>query len=119
MREILESYVAKGAIPGAVGLVARGDQVEVHAVGSLDFEGSAPMARDSIFRVASITKPIIAAATLLLVGDGRIALDDPVARWLPELAEPVVVRTPASPLDDVEPAARPVTVEHLLTSRAG
>jgi CubicO group peptidase (beta-lactamase class C family) len=56
---------------------------------------------------------------MMLVEDGRIALDDPVAGWLPELADPKVVRTPASPVDDVVPAARPITVFDLLTSRAG
>ena len=79
----------------------------------------APMARDSIFRIASITKPITAAAVMMLVEDGRIALDDPVGQWLPELASPMVVRTPAGPVDDVVPAARPITVADLLTFRAG
>ena len=108
-----------GAVPGAVALLAHGDDVEVVAAGSHDLEGTAPMARDSIFRIASITKPITAAAVMMLVDDGRIALDDPVERWLPELASPVVVRTPAGPVDDVVPAARAITVLDLLTSRAG
>jgi CubicO group peptidase (beta-lactamase class C family) len=119
MRDMLAKHVESGAVPGAVGLVARGSQIEVAAVGSVDVEGTAPMARDSIFRIASITKPIVAAAVLMLVEDGRIALDDPIARWLPELANPMVVRTPDSPVDDVVPAARPITVEDLLSSRAG
>jgi len=66
------------------------------------------MARDSIFRIASITKPITAASLMMLVEDGRVALGDPVAQWLPELARPSVVRTPASEVDDVVPAARPI-----------
>ena len=78
LRTVLETHVGKGAIPGAVALVARGDRVEVEAVGSVDVDGTAPMARDSIFRIASITKPITAAAVMMLVEDGRIALDDPV-----------------------------------------
>jgi len=119
LHHILEPYVSNGSVTGAVGLVARGDQVEVRAVGSVDLEGTAPMARDSIFRIASITKPIVAAAVMVLVDDGRIALDDPVDRWLPELASPSVVRTPASPVDDVIPVVRPITVEDLLTFRAG
>ncbi|MEV0118196.1 serine hydrolase domain-containing protein [Streptomyces sp. NPDC050844] len=119
LRETLEAHVDKGSVPGAVGLVARGDRIEVAAVGSVDVEGSAPMARDSIFRIASITKPVVAAAVMMLIEDGRIALDDPVARWLPELASPSVVRTPASPVDDVVPAVRPITVFHLLSSRTG
>jgi CubicO group peptidase (beta-lactamase class C family) len=77
------------------------------------------MARDAIFRIASITKPITAAAVMMLVEDGRIALDDPVDQWLPELARPTVVRTPTSAVDDVVPAARSITVFDLLSSRAG
>ncbi|MDQ7802302.1 serine hydrolase domain-containing protein [Amycolatopsis sp. A133] len=108
-----------GGLPGAVALVARGDQVEAAAAGSADVEGTLPMARDSLFRIASLTKPIVAAAVLLLADDGELALDDPVARWLPELASPVVVRTPAGPVDDVVPAVRPITVADLLTFRCG
>ncbi|MER5466063.1 serine hydrolase domain-containing protein [Streptomyces sp. NPDC002668] len=119
LRDTLEKHVSTGSVPGAVGLVARGDRVEVEAVGAVDVEGTAPMARDSIFRIASITKPVVAAAVTMLVEDGRIALDDPVGQWLPELASPSVVRTPAAPVDDVVPAVRPITVFHLLSSRAG
>ncbi|WP_405687158.1 serine hydrolase domain-containing protein [Streptomyces sp. NBC_00057] len=119
LHDLLEKHVGGGAAPGAVGLVARGDRVEVTAVGSADADGTAPMARDSIFRIASLTKPVIAAAVMMLVEDGRIALDDPVGQWLPELAAPNVVRTPASPVDDVVLAARAITVADLLTFRAG
>jgi CubicO group peptidase (beta-lactamase class C family) len=119
LRDVLQSYVSGGSVPGAVALAAVGDQIEVQAVGFADVEGTRPMARDSIFRIASITKPVTAAAVMMLVGDGQIGLDDPVRRWLPELASPVVVRTPASPVEDVVPAVRPVTVADLLTFRAG
>ncbi|WP_132114389.1 serine hydrolase domain-containing protein [Actinocrispum wychmicini] len=119
LQGLLESAVSDGFVPGAVALVARGDEVEVAAVGSVDVEGTAPMARDTIFRIASITKPIVAAAVMVLVDDGVISLDDPVAKWLPELASPKVVRTPAGPVADVVPANRPITVFDLLTSRAG
>lgn len=119
LHDVLDRHVAQGTLPGAVGLVARGDRVEVAAVGSVDVEGTAPMARDSIFRIASITKPIVAAAVMMLVDDGRIAPDDPVGAWLPELAAPSVVRTPASPVTDTVPAARPITVADLLSSRTG
>ena len=117
LNDVLGAHVGQGAATGAVALVARGDRIEVSVAGSAD--GSTPMARDSIFRIASITKPIVAAAAMMLVEDGRIALDDPVGRWLPELAEPTVVRTPSSPVDDVVPAARPITLLDLLTFRAG
>lgn len=119
LRGLLETHVGDGSLPGAVALVAHGEDVEVAAVGSVDTAGTAPMARDSLFRVASVTKPVTAAATMALVEDGLLALDMPVARWLPELAAPMVVRTPSAPLDDVVPAARPITVADLLTFRAG
>ena len=119
LHDILQACVSNGSVPGAVGLMARGDRVEVQAAGSADADGTSPMARDSIFRIASITKPITAAAVMMLVEDGRIALEDPVGRWLPELASPAVVRTPAGPVDDVVPAVRPITVADLLTFRAG
>ncbi|WP_328831561.1 beta-lactamase family protein [Streptomyces sp. NBC_00252] len=119
LHDTLRRRVDDGTVPGAVGLVARGDDVEVVAVGSVDVEGTAPMARDSIFRIASVSKPVTAAAVLALVDDGRLALDAPVEEWLPELAKPMVVRTPSSPVDDVVPAERPVTVEDLLSFRAG
>jgi CubicO group peptidase (beta-lactamase class C family) len=117
--DVLRPYVEDGTLPGAVGLVARGDDVEFAAVGSADAEGRTPMARDSIFRIASITKPITAAAVMVLVEDGRLDLADPVPRWLPELSAPGVVRTPSSPVEDVVPAGRPITVEDLLSSRTG
>ncbi|MFF3783549.1 serine hydrolase domain-containing protein [Streptomyces sp. NPDC001933] len=119
LNDVLKKHVGDGAAPGAVGLVARGDRVEVVAVGSADAEGTVPMRRDSIFRIASMTKPITAAAVMMLVEEGRIALNEPVRQWLPELAAPMVVRTSASPADDVVPADRVITVEDLLTFRAG
>ncbi len=114
----LQTYIDHGVLPGAVALVIRAGRTEVTVVGSAAV-GGAPMARNSIFRLASITKPITAAAVMMLVDDGRITLDAPVGRWLPEIADPKVVRTPASPVDDVVPASRPITVFDLLTSRAG
>lgn len=111
LEDLLETAVAKGVAPGAAALVARGDDVEIASAGEVEPE--------SIVRIASITKPITAAAVMLLVDEGLLALGDPVVRWLPELASPQVVRTPESPIDDVVPAARAITVEDLLTSRAG
>ncbi|MET9420041.1 serine hydrolase domain-containing protein [Streptomyces sp. NPDC006540] len=119
LHNVLSEHVDTESLPGAVAMVARGDRVDVQAVGHVDAERTAPMARDTIFRVASITKPVVAAAVMMLVEDGRIALDDPVGTWLPELAAPMVVRSPDSPVDDVVPAERPITVFDLLTSRAG
>lgn len=111
LQDLLERSVGSGAVPGAAALVAHGDEVEVGSAGEIG--------PDSIVRIASITKPITAAALMLLRDDGLVALDDPIARWLPELASPQVVRTPDSSIDDVVPAARPITVEDVLTFRAG
>jgi CubicO group peptidase (beta-lactamase class C family) len=111
LQDLLETAVADGTVPGAAALVARGDEAEIAGAGEI--------APDSIVRIASMTKPITAAAVMLLVDDGLVALDDPIANRLPELAAPRVVRTPESPLDDTVPAARPITVEDVLTSRAG
>ncbi|MFD3559669.1 serine hydrolase domain-containing protein [Streptomyces sp. NPDC058686] len=119
LQDILSPHVRDGSLPGAVALVARGDRVEVETAGSTALGGGVPMARDSIFRIASITKPIVAAAVMMLADEGRIALTDPVDQWLPEIAKPVVVRAPDAPVDDVVPAARPITVADLLTFRAG
>jgi CubicO group peptidase (beta-lactamase class C family) len=119
LRELLKAYVDDGTAPGAVALVSSDGRLEVEAVGSADADETTPMARDSIFRVASITKPITAAAAMLLVDEGRIALEDPIDEWLPELAAPSVVRSPDAPIDDVVPAERSITVLDLLTSRAG
>ncbi len=119
LHELLDSHIAAGSMPGAVALVARGERVEVVSAGTAGLAGSAPMRRDSLFRIASITKPIVAAAAMTLVEDGLIAPADPVAAWLPELASPLVVRTPESPVDDVVSAVRPITLLDLLTFRAG
>src|SRR5437879_13348973 len=111
LQDLLETTLGEGTVPGVAALVARGDEIEIGSVGEVD--------PDSIVRIASITKPITAAAVMLLVDEGVVALDDPIARWLPELSSPSVVRTPQSPIDDVLPAARAITVEDVLTFRAG
>jgi CubicO group peptidase (beta-lactamase class C family) len=111
LNDLLAAAVADGTVRGAAALVARGDDVDIAAAGDVR--------PDSIFRIASVTKPITAAAVMLLVEQGLVRLDDPIGHWLPELASPTVVRTPASPLDDVVPVVRAITVEDVLTFRAG
>lgn len=115
----LDGYLASGAVPGLVALVARGDEVHVHAGGVQDLETGAPMRRDTIFAVASIGKPLTAAAAMILVEDGVLELDGPVDPWLPELADRRVIRSLASALDDTVPAERPITLRDLLTMRMG
>jgi CubicO group peptidase (beta-lactamase class C family) len=111
LHDLLETSVERGAAPGAAALVARGEDVEIASAGEVDPE--------SIVRIASLTKPITAAAVMQLVDEGLVALDDPIARWLPELASPRVVRTPQSAIDDVVPVARAISVEDVLSFRAG
>jgi len=118
LEETLRPFVDSGQVPGLVALVARGEDVEVVTLGTRDATG-APMSRDSLFRGASISKPVTAALTMSLVEDGSIELDAPVADLLPELADPPVLRTLESPLDDTVACARPITARHLLTGTAG
>ncbi len=91
----LARHVERGDLPGLVALVARGDDVHVAAIGHKAFEEAEPIGREAIFRIASITKPIAGAAAMLLIQDGAMALEDPVDRWLPELAAPTP--NPVSP----------------------
>jgi CubicO group peptidase (beta-lactamase class C family) len=103
-----------------VAAVRIGGQSAVHAGGTMSVgAGSPPMAGDTLFRVASLTKQVGGALTLSLVQDGVLALDDPIARWLPEAADVRVLASPGAPLDRTIPARRPVTVRHLLTLTAG
>ena len=83
------------------------------------FDSGEPMRRDTIFRIASVTKPIMAAAAMILVEECVLRLDDPVDELLPELADRQVLRTLDSPLDDTVPANRPITLRDLLTFRLG
>jgi CubicO group peptidase (beta-lactamase class C family) len=111
-------HVGDARVPGLVTLVAHGDSVHVEALGRLAI-GGGPVARDSIFRIASTTKPITAAATLAVMEEGSLVLDDPVDELLPELADRRVMRRIDGPLEDTVPAARPITVRDLLTFTFG
>jgi len=113
-----ERHVGDDRVPGLVALVARGGQVHVEALGRLSV-GGPPVARDSLFRIASTTKPITAAVTLAVAAEGLIGLDEPVDRLLPELAGRRVLRRMDGPLDDTVPAARAITARDLLTFTFG
>ncbi|HEX6524030.1 MAG TPA: serine hydrolase domain-containing protein [Streptosporangiaceae bacterium] len=113
-----ERHVGDERVPGLVALVARGGHVHVEALGRLAV-GGRPVARDSIFRIASTTKPITAAATLAVAAEGLIGLDEPVDRLLPELAGRRVLRRMDGPLDDTVPAPRVITIRDLLTFTFG
>jgi CubicO group peptidase (beta-lactamase class C family) len=119
LHEAMAARVAKGELPGMVTLVAQADDVHVDTIGAMAFGGDQPMRRDTIFRIASMTKPILATATMMLVEEGKLALDEPVERLLPELANRRVLKRIDGPLDDTVAANRPITVEDLLTFRMG
>jgi len=116
----LELVVRRGALAGLATLVSRNGQI-VHttAVGCRDIKENIPVERDTLFRIASMTKPITTTAALMLLEEGRFALDDPIARWAPEFSEMRVLRSLASPLHETDAAARQITFEDLLTHRSG
>lgn len=114
----LTRHVDAGRLPGAVFGLSQGTSTSVHAVGA-SIVGGAAMTPDTVFRITSMTRPITAVATLILVDQGRLALEEPVDRLLPELANRRVLRRLDGPLDDTVPAERPVTVRDLLTFRGG
>src|SRR5579863_8196932 len=118
VHEVTTGHVESGDMPGLVTLVSHRGEVHVDAIGRLAFDGS-PMTRDTIFRVTSMTKPITAAAAMILVEDGKIALDDAIDRWLPELANRKVLLTIDALIHQTVPARRPITLRDLLTFRCG
>lgn len=116
----MDGHVASGYVPGAVWAVEHHGELHVGTAGTFELGGKGPpMARDTIFRIASITKPVTAAVAMMLVEEGKLTLDGPVGGLLPELAHPRVLRTLESPLDDTVPAAQPVTLRQLLTMTFG
>jgi CubicO group peptidase (beta-lactamase class C family) len=119
MHETMSRHVESGYVPGLVTLVARRGEVHVDAIGQQDLAGTMPMRRDTIFRIASLTKPITAAAAMMLVEECKLRLDEPVDRWLPELADRKVLRSIESELTDTVPAHRAITLRDLLTFRLG
>jgi CubicO group peptidase (beta-lactamase class C family) len=118
--QVLDAQLASGRFPGYVAAVRLGEDVEVRAGGRTSLPAdAAPMAEDTLFRIASVTKPVGGALTLRLVQEGVLGLDDPIGRWLPEAAAPRVLVAPDAPLDRTEEARRPITVRHLLTGTCG
>ena len=118
----LERLVEAGDVPGAVVVLARHGHVHVESAGHLAVDGpgaTAPMSRDTICRLGSMSKPIVSACVMTLVEDGTLRLDDPVDEWLPELADMRVLTHPHAALDDTVPADRPITLRHLLTYTFG
>jgi CubicO group peptidase (beta-lactamase class C family) len=119
MHEVMAGYVERGEVPGLVTLIFRRGEMHVEAIGKTSIGGRDPVRRDTIFRIASMTKPVAAAAAMILVEECKLRLDEPVDRLLPELAGRNVLKRLDGPLDDTVPAKRPITVRDLLTFRMG
>ena len=116
----LQTVIDAGDLAGAVTLVWRkGEVAQVTTVGSRDLASKAPMQRDTLFRIASMTKPVTSVAALMLMVEGKLALSDPITRWLPEFSDMRVLKAADGPIDDTYPAPRDITVEDLFTHRAG
>lgn len=114
MHEVLARHVEHGGVPGLVAVVHRRGETHVEALGAMtlgpDGRPAGERVRaDTIFRIASMTKPVTAVAALILVEEGRLRLDDPVDDLLPELADRRVLRRLDGPVDDTVPADRPIT----------
>ncbi|NUT41013.1 MAG: beta-lactamase family protein, partial [Thermoactinospora sp.] len=119
LHDVLARHVDSGKIPGLVALVSRGGHTHVETLGTMQHDGGAPMRRDTIFRMASTSKPVSIAAAMVLLDECRLRLDDVVDPWLPELADRRVLTRPDAELDDTVPARRPITVRDILTSTFG
>jgi CubicO group peptidase (beta-lactamase class C family) len=119
LRDVLAGYVDRGEVPGIVALVSRRGETHVEAIGSTAIGGPDPVRRDTIFRIASMTKPVTAVAALILIEECKLRLDEPVDRLLPELAARQVLRRLDGPIDDTVPANRSITVRDLLTFTLG
>src|SRR6185312_8124031 len=117
LRDLIERHIAAGLAPGAVASLG-GAEPEIVAAGVMS-AGGAPMPADAIMRIQSMTKAVTAVAALRLVEAGRLRLDEPVDRWLPELADRQVLKSPTADLADTSPAVRAITLRHLLTSTSG
>lgn len=119
MHPVLSGYVERKDMPGLVALVGRHDDLYVEPLGTMAVGDPAPMKRDTIFRVASITKPVSAVAAMMLVEDCKLRLDESIESWLPELANRRVLKSISSQVDDTVAAQCTITVRDLLTYRMG
>lgn len=117
---MLQGVVDAGDLSGFVTLIFRhGKIAQLNTVGWRDIAAKSPMTRDTLFRIASMTKPVTSVAALMLIEEGKLKLDDPIAKWLPEFATMRVLKKADGPLDDTYPAPRAITVEDLFTHRSG
>src|SRR6201988_5441528 len=119
-RASITEAIDAGLLSGAVPLVWQsGDVLQLNELGYRDIDARLPMQRDTLFRIASMTKPVTVAAAMSLVDEGKLALRDPIVHWLPEFADMRVLDDPTGPLDRTHPAQRAILVEDLLTHTSG
>jgi CubicO group peptidase (beta-lactamase class C family) len=116
---VLEESVEARSLAGAATLIWRNGGTQVTCAGWRDIEAALPMQRDTLFRIASLTKPITSVLALMLMDEGRFALDDPITPWAPELCQMRVLRTPFAELHETDAAHRQITFDDLLTHRSG
>ena len=115
----MQGIVDQGLLSGVVTLIWRkGEVAQVTRVGQREPRDGAPMARDTLFRIASMTKPVTSAAALMLMEEGKLKLDDPITKWAPEFADMRVLKDAQGPVEDTYPSPRDITVEDLMTHRA-
>ena len=118
--DAIRKMVDEGSLAGAATLVWQdGRVIQAAGIGWRDLASRLPMERNTLFRIASMTKPITSTAALMLLDEGRFALNDPITRLAPEFSHMRVLRSPAGALDQTDPAARSITFEDLLTHRSG
>ena len=116
----LQRVVDAGDLSGFVTLVwRRGEIAQVNTVGYRDLAAKTPMTRDTLFRIASMTKPVTTVAALMLLEEGKLRLEDPITKWLPEFSGMQVLKEAGGPIDQTYPSPRDITVEDLMTHRAG
>jgi len=116
----LQSVVDAGDLSGFVTLLFhKGEIAQVNTLGHRDIATKAPMTRDTLFRIMSMTKPVTSVAALMLMEEGKLRLDDPITKWAPEFAEMRVLEKADGPLDDTYPSPRAITIEDLFTHRSG
>jgi CubicO group peptidase (beta-lactamase class C family) len=119
MHQVLSGYIERKEMPGLIALISHHDDIHVETFGTMSFDQLAPMQRNSIFRIASLAKPITAVAAMILVEECKLRLDESIEMWLPELANRHVLKSLCSPTDDTVPARRAITLRDLLTFRMG
>ncbi len=119
LRDVMTGYVERGEVPGLVALISQRGETHVEAIGSKKLGGTDPVRRDTIFRIASMTKPITSAAAMILIEECKLRLDDPIDHFIPELANRKVLARLDGPLDETVPAVRPITTRDLLSSCMG